>query len=252
MYKEGSLTEEQAIEIIGKKMVLRITTINDWMRKNGYSILLHSTMDGCVEDILSSEGLIFGSSGLPESKEEIMKNCNISEKDLDKLEQWVKDKKQSGQISKTYETNAPVSRDTVKGIEFLSAKTLLEYNHNGGNMTVVFCVPKKQPKMIGQQHDEWELAISRRVDSYLRRRISASIKKDGSVEFKSRYFYPIEGILFVYDREHNKILINKSFNEEYFLDKDSPQKGQVKKGDLLRILAMVMQQFGSGSTGKKI
>ena len=55
LYEEGQLTEIQAQQIIGEKMVARINFLNNWMNKNGYCVMLHSTYKDRVSGIISEE-----------------------------------------------------------------------------------------------------------------------------------------------------------------------------------------------------
>lgn len=232
LYEEGSLTEDQAEQIIGDKMNFRINILNAWLQQNGYYLMLHSTFKDNVKGILSEEGLHYSKHMSIDSKDEILDDCAISETDLNELEKWVKRNKRTGKLNRQYETYPPVEKATVVSKSLITAKQLLEYNHKGGNVTVVFCVPRKQGKKIGRENNSM-IGIAHHFDPYLRRSITGKYQKDGSVEFVSEYFYPREGILFVYDRENNKILFNKNYDEEYFLDETSPQRWYIRKGEIL-------------------
>ena len=92
LYEEGQLTEVQARKIIGEKMVARIDFLNDWMKKNGYFVMLHSTYKSNVPGIFSEEGLHYPVYETTDSKNEILEDCAIKERDLDRLENWIKTK----------------------------------------------------------------------------------------------------------------------------------------------------------------
>ena len=72
LYEEGQLTEVQARKIIGEKMVARIDFLNDWMKKNGYFVMLHSTYKSNVPGIFSEEGLHYPVYETTDSKNEIL------------------------------------------------------------------------------------------------------------------------------------------------------------------------------------
>lgn len=241
LYEENQLTEEQAQQIIGEKMVARINFLNDWMSKNGYKVMLHSTWKGKVPDIMS-KGLRLYTSGGAESKDDILENCSISEQNLNQLESWVKSNRSNGTFPIGFETYKP-GRDTTVSYLQLSAKLLLEYNHQGADSTIVFCVPMKKEKRIGREvTDEFQLATTRRYDPHLRRKIIGKLQKDGSVEFESEYSYPAEGMLFAFDRDKIRIKFNDRFDEEYYLDNTRPQRGKIHKGEVLQGLRNLERQ----------
>lgn len=241
LYEEGQLTEEQAQQIIGEKMVARINFLNDWMSKNGYKVMLHSTWKEKVPDIMS-KGLCLYTSGGAESKDDILENCSISEQNLNRLESWVKSNRSNGTFPIGFETYQPGKDTTVSYLQ-LSAKLLLGYNHQGADTTIVFCVPMKKEKRIGREvTDSFQLGTMRRYDPHLRRKITGKLQKDGSVEFESEYSYPAEGILFAFDRDKIKIKFNDRFDEEYYLDNTTPQRGKIHKGEVLQGLRNLERQ----------
>lgn len=83
-----------------------------------------------------------------------------------------------------------------------------------------------------------------------RRKISGKLQKDGSIDFISTYSYPTEGILFAFDRENIKIKFNDKFDEEYYLDETTPQKGMVHKGDIFNGLRNLQQQNIAQNSGR--
>ncbi|MEE0014615.1 MAG: hypothetical protein UE699_02865 [Bacilli bacterium] len=241
LYEENQLTEEQAQQIIGEKMVARINFLNDWMSKNGYKVMLHSTWKEKVPDIMS-KGLCLYTSGGAESKDDILENCSISEQNLNRLESWVKSNRSNGTFPIGFETYQPGKDTTVSYLQ-LSAKLLLGYNHQGADTTIVFCVPMKKEKRIGREvTDSFQLGTMRRYDPHLRRKITGKLQKDGSVEFESEYSYPAEGILFAFDRDKIKIKFNDRFDEEYYLDNTTPQRGKIHKGEVLQGLRNLERQ----------
>lgn len=241
LYEENQLTEEQAQQIIGEKMVARINFLNDWMSKNGYKVMLHSTWKEKVPDIMS-KGLRLYTFGGAESKDDILENCSISEQNLNRLESWVKSNRSNGTFPIGFETYQPGKATTVSYLQ-LSAKLLLGYNHQGADTTIVFCVPMKKEKRIGREvTDPFQLATTRRYDPHLRRKIIGKLQKDGSVEFESEYSYPAEGILFAFDRDKIKIKFNDRFDEEYYLDNTTPQRGKIHKGEVLQGLRNLERQ----------
>lgn len=241
LYEENQLTEEQAQQIIGEKMVARINFLNDWMSKNGYKVMLHSTWKEKVPDIMS-KGLRLYTSGGAESKDDILENCSISEQNLNRLESWVKSNRSNGTFPIGFETYQPGKDTTVSYLQ-LSAKLLLGYNHQGADTTIVFCVPMKKEKRIGREvTDSFQLGTMRRYDPHLRRKITGKLQKDGSVEFESEYSYPAEGILFAFDRDKIKIKFNDRFDEEYYLDNTTPQRGKIHKGEVLQGLRNLERQ----------
>lgn len=241
LYEENQLTEEQAQQIIGEKMVARINFLNDWMSKNGYKVMLHSTWKEKVPDIMS-KGLRLYTSGGAESKDDILENCSISEQNLNRLEIWVKSNRSNGTFPIGFETYQPGKDTTVSYLQ-LSAKLLLGYNHQGADTTIVFCVPMKKEKRIGREvTDSFQLGTMRRYDPHLRRKITGKLQKDGSVEFESEYSYPAEGILFAFDRDKIKIKFNDRFDEEYYLDNTTPQRGKIHKGEVLQGLRNLERQ----------
>ena len=244
LYENGQLTEEQAQQLIGEKMVARINFLNAWMSKNGYFVMLHSTFRSNVSPIISDEGLHYPIYETTDSKEKILDDCAISEQNLNRLESWIKNNHRNAMFQTGFETYCPSDTATTTGYKQLSAKQLLEYNHRGADATIVFCVPKKKQKTIGRKvTDSFLLGTMRTYDPYLRRKITGKLQKDGSVEFKSTYFYPVEGILFAFDRDTIKIKFNERFNEEYYLDDTTPQQGNIHKGEVLQGLRNLEQQM---------
>lgn len=248
LYDTNSLTDEQARQVIGPKMNARIQTLNSWLKENNYCLLLHSTFNSRVTGILSEQGLHHTKHTSFDTRDDILDDCAISEDDLQKLENWIKKNKKGAKINKTYETHPHTSTATLTIKKTITAKDLLEYNHRGGNVTIVFCVPQKGTKKVGRSVDPIR-RIGDRFDPYLRRIITGTYQKDGSIEFVSEYFYPREGILFVYDRENNKIRFNSHYDEEYFLDDTTPQKGHVQKGFILNRLRNIDKFMSHNSNG---
>lgn len=244
LYEKGQLTEEQAQQIIGEKMVARINFLNDWMSKNGYFVMLHLTFRSNVPTIISDEGLHYPVYETTDSKEEILATCAISEQNLNRLESWIKNNQRNAMFQTGFETYCPCDTATTTGYKQLSAKQLLEYNHRGADATIVFCVPRKNLKKIGREvTDSFQLGTPRTYDPYLRRKITGKLQKDGSVKFKSTYSYPTEGILFAFDRDRIKIRFNESFDEKYYLDDTTPQQGNIHKGEVLQGLRNLEQQM---------
>lgn len=252
LYEEGQLTEIQAQQIIGEKMVARINFLNNWMNKNGYCVMLHSTYKDRVSGIISEEGLHYPIYETTDSRDDLLEDCAISERNLDRLEDWIKTNHRNGGYTTGFETYIPDEADTTVLCGQLSAKQLLEYNHRGGNTTIIFCVPRKQQKKIGREIiDVFKAGYSRRYDPYLRRKIRGLLQKDGSVEFKSTYSYPMEGILFAFDRGRIKVKFNENFDETFYLDDTTPQKGRIKRGEVLQGLKNLEQQVSkTQSSGK--
>lgn len=247
LYEANTLTDEQAVQIIGPKMHARIQALNSWLTQNNYRLLLHSTFKSRVEEILD-KGLHYPKHTSVDSRDDILDDCAISEDDLQTLEDWVKKYKKGGKFNTPFETHPPTDTATVTYKKIITAKDLLEYNHKGGDVTIVFCVPQKGTKKVGRSVNPI-LRIGDRFDPYLRRIITGKYQKNGSVEFVSEYFYPREGILFVYDRENNKIKFNPHYDEEYFLDDTTPQKGCVQKGFILNRLQNIDQFMSHNSNG---
>ncbi len=246
LYEEGELTQEQADRIIGGKMLARIRFLNKWLSEHGYLLILHSTYTSNINEILSA-GLSFPGGATFDSREEILENSNVPEKDLVALEEYVKKNNgRSSHIEKAYETIQPKSTQTTVAKGTITTKDLLEYNHNGGNATVVFCVPKKNASKIGRDsQDEFAMGTSKgQPDPYLRREISCR-EKDGDLQYKSKYFYPAEGILFAFDRDNIRIKFNDKYKETYYLDLTTQQTGKVKDGELLSVLRNIDQLMQS-------
>ena len=176
LYNPGDLTEEQAEKIIGKKMMKKIKAINEWAKKNGYVILCHSTWKDYVDGIFE-KGLDYNIHlEESETREDILKNTNVPESDLDLLEKWLRDNpEKQGTLSKIYETCPGKDRETVIGYPQITAKSLLERNHQGGNVTIIFCVPRKKDRPIGRQDTSggvYSQGTKKHRDLHLRRRIS--------------------------------------------------------------------------------
>lgn len=247
LYNEGDLTQEQAEKIIGAKMLKRIKYLNDWLKKNGYILMLHSTFKDNIKGIFN-EGLKYPRTYSRDTRDEVLHECNVKEEDLLRLEEWVNKNRRRGAITKkSFETNPPVESDTVSIYSQISAKDLLEYNHRGGNATIVFCVPKKELKKIGKPYDNPRANIfSVHADPYLRRLIACE-KEDGQFCYISKYFYPFEGILFAFERDNIGIKFNERFRETYYLDSTCTQKGIVKDGELMNSLKNIEQLIKSDS-----
>lgn len=239
LYEEGSLTVKQAEQIIGEKMRKRIEFLNDWVKKNGYRIMLHSTFKGIEKDIFL-KGLNYPIQSSFDSRDDILEDSNIPERDLISLEKWVENNNgHAGKLSKSYETYQPVGSQTVTRYLQINAKDLLEYSHRGGNITIILCVPVKSVASIGRKlNDPFKMTITgeREIDPYLRRAISCKQNRDGKLKYKSEYFYPTQGILCAFDRENNKIKFNNEYDETFYLDSSTPQKGKVQRGDLVKNL----------------
>ena len=233
LYEEGSLTIEQSEQIIGEKMMKRIEFLNDWVKKNGYRIMLHSTFRGTEKNIFL-EGLNYPVQSSFDSRDEILDDSNIPEKDLIALEKWVENNNgHAGKLSGSYETYPPSECDTVTGYSQITAKDLLEYNHRGGDVTIIFCVPTKRVESIGREsNDSFRVGFTRHIDPYLRRAISCKKNRDGEFKYKSEFFYPSQGILCAFDRENVLLKYNSEYDETFYLDSRTPQKGKVQKGDL--------------------
>ena len=242
LYEERQLTEAQAQQIIGEKMVARINFLNDWMNKNGYKVMLHSTEKQNVSSIMSDKGLRLYTFDGAESKDDILEDCSISEQNLNGLESWVKNNRRNGTLPIGFETYHPGGDTTVSYLQ-LSAKLLLGYNHRGADTTIVFCVPRKKNKKIGREvTNPFKARVTRKYDPYLRRKIFGKLQEDGSVEFESKYSYPAEGILFAFDRDKIKIKFNDRFDEEYYLDNATPQRGKIHKEEVLQGLRNLDRQ----------
>lgn len=236
LYEVGSLTVEQAEQIIGEKMRKRIELLNNWVKKNGYKIMLHSTFKGIEKDIFL-KGLNYPHQSSFDSRDDILEDSNIPEKDLIFLEKWVENNNgHGGKLSKLYETYIQALSDTVTVYSQINAKDLLEYNHRGGDITIILCVPTKKVESIGRKPNDPFKIVTRLIDPYLRRAISCKQNRDGKFEYKSEYFYPTEGILCAFDRENIRIKFNDEFDETFYLDSNTPQKGKVQRGDLIKKL----------------
>lgn len=244
LYEEGTLTEEQAEQVIGEKMMARIKFLNSWCKKNGFRLCLHSTFKGVEKDIFKN-GLNFPIQSTFDSKEEILQDANISEKDLESLENWVKNHNgHAGKLPRTYETYLPGETATVTGYTQLTAKDLLEYNHKGGDITVILCVPFKRIQSIGKgTSDEFRVGFSRHIDPYLRRTLSCKQNQRGEFKYKSEYLYPTQSVLCAFDRDNIKIKFNQEYDETFYLDSSTHQNGNLKKGDLFTQIREVEQKF---------
>lgn len=238
LYENGTLTIEQANQIIGEKMMQRIAVINNWIKENRYMILMHSTFKG-IEQSIFQNGLYYPARSSFDSRDRILDDSNVPEKDLKALEEWAKNNHGSaGILSKVYETYPPAESSTVCGFAQINAKKLLEYNHLGGNMTIILCVPRKDVTKIGREisNDDFRMALSRSIDPYLRRAISCKQDENGEFKYKSKYFYPSQGILCAFDRNNIRIKFNQDYDETFYLDANCTQIGKVHKGDLLNQL----------------
>ncbi len=245
LYEKGKLTQEQADRIIGDKMLARIRFLNKWLSEHDYHLMLHSTYTPNINGIFT-DGLSFPVGVTFDSREEILEDSNVPEKDLIALEEYVKKNNgRSSHIKKAYETYYPCSTETTVTKGNISAKDLLEYNHKGGNVTVVFCVPRKKVSKIGRDsQDIFAMGTSKRADPYLRRDISCR-EKDGELQYRSKYFYPTEGIIFAFDRDKIKIKFNDRFRETFYLDSTTQQTGNVKDGNLITMLRNIEQLMQS-------
>ena len=54
LYEEGTITEEQAEQIIGEKMMARLNSLNSWCKENGFRFCLHSTFRGVEKEIFKT------------------------------------------------------------------------------------------------------------------------------------------------------------------------------------------------------
>lgn len=205
--------------------------------------MLHSTPKDNVSGIISEEGLHYPIYETTDSRDEILDDCAISERNLDRLENWIKTNHRNGGFQMGFETYCPGAKDTTILSDQLSARQLLGYNHQGASTTIVFCVPKKEVKKIGRENT-YRVGFTQKYDPYLRRKIRGLLQKDGSVEFKSTYSYPMEGILFAFDRNRIKVKFNENFDETYYLDDTTSQKGIVQKGEVLQGLRSLERQRG--------
>ena len=52
----------------------------------------------------------------------------------------------------------------------------------------------------------------------------------------------MEGILFAFDRGRIKVKFNENFDETFYLDDTTPQKGRIKRGEVLQGLKNLEQQ----------
>lgn len=244
LYENGALTIEQANQIIGEKMMQRIAVLNNWIKENRYMIMLHSTFKGTEQSIFQN-GLYYPVRRSFDSRDRILDDSNISEKDLKALEEWAKNNHgYAGKLSKVYETYPPVETSTVTGFSQINAKNLLEYNHLGGDVTIILCVPRKKIIKIGREvNDDFSMAFSRSIDPYLRRAISCKKNESGEFKYKSEYFYPTQGILCAFDRNNIRIKFNKDYDETFYIDANSLQIGKVQKGDLLKQLYDINKTF---------
>lgn len=237
LYEKRNLTDEQAEKIIGEKMLARINAINKWAKENDYIIAFHSTYKSNVQGILQ-EGLklytgIY-SMGDIENRFEVLNNSSVSEKALDILEEEVRKTERRCKITKLYDTYTP-GKATTTGVE-LTAKELLGYNHNGGDVTIVLCYPRKPtPNFRKTTASFLEGTYSKHYDCGLRRSITAELSHDKTgIDYISKYLYPTEGILFAFDRDNIKIKMNKNFDETYYFDKNYIPKHDIQKGDLIK------------------
>lgn len=215
LYKENSLTEDEAQKIIGDKMNVRIEFLNEFAKKYGYVFLLHSTDKKNADSILK-EGVKYSTSTY-DSRDELLSNSNITENELQSLESYVKKIGDVASLQSLYKTYGRES-DTVVFKSQISAKTLLEYSHRDADSTVVFFVPRQQETTLGRQsNDKFFCGTTRRVDPYLRRKIYCRLK-NGEFEYRSKYSYPPQAIAFIFDRNNNLIKVNSDFDETYYLD----------------------------------
>lgn len=244
LYDPGALTEEQAEQVIGEKMMARINALNHWCQENGFILELHSTFYGTEEPIFKNGLYFFRTDEEHDSKAEILEDTNVPEKDLEYLENWVKNHPgYAGKLSKSYESYRNTAA-TVTGYPQLSAKTLLEYNHRGGDITIILCVPSIKEYKIGKERtDRFTFGTSRNFDPHVRRTIICKQTSSGEVVFESEYFYPTQSVLCAFDRGNIKIKFNKEYDETFYLDSRTPQTGSIKKGDLVKQLREAEQNL---------
>lgn len=232
-FDKNMLTEQQANTIIGNKNVLRIQALNEFANKYGYEFLFHSTFRDSVDGIFS-EGIKYPAVYTDDRRDDLLNNSSITEKDLMALENYVKKNNVGAKLEKLYDTYAQGTA-TVECKQQISAKELLEYNHNGGSITIVLFVSKRKEKDFTKQliTDEFALSTTMRIDPYLKRRVHCNLV-GGEFKYHSEYFYPIDGIAFAFDRDNYKIKINKNYDETYYLE--PADKKKVKKGTIIDIL----------------
>lgn len=210
--------------------------------------MLHSTFKGIEKDIFL-KGLNYPHQSSFDSRDDILEDSNIPEKDLIFLEKWVENNNgQGGNLSKLYETYIQAQSDTVTVYSQINAKDLLEYNHRGGDITIILCVPTKKVESIGRKPNDPFKIVTRLIDPYLRRSISCKQNRDGKFEYKSEYFYPTEGILCAFDRENIRIKFNDEFDETFYLDSNTPQKGKVQRGDLIKNLKNIVKNINKDNS----
>ncbi len=241
LYKPGDLTLEQAEKIIGEKMMNRINMINEWAKQNDYIFLLHSTFSDSIPGIFN-EGLRYPTFITEDTREELLENSTVTEKELDMLDDFTRIHGM-GQLAKVYDTYLPPISDTVSWRSTLTAKELLEYNHRGANITVLFCVPRKTVENIGKRapnngmetpegfinHSRLDI---KRNDPYLKRTILCRKTEEGKLEYQSRYYYLPKGVLFAFNRDKITIKYNKEYDETCYIDGNCSQRGLVSKDDL--------------------
>ena len=171
------------------------TIINDFLKKNNYTLLFHSTSNYDTAKMILEEGLLKGDSHYYEDRRKVLDEIEIPNPHL---EQLVRQSTKTGRYStikhyyrlkEEYEKDLP-RRDTVSGVSELEPKKLKEYNHKDGTGTVVLCVPK-------YKYDH----ATANVDRYLRATVSYGIDEDDIINqfqvlimlytLKKRRFYNI-------------------------------------------------------------
>ena len=224
LYDLDTLTEKQAEQLIGDKMLKRIKLLNQWLKRNNYKLLFHSTQSSNALGILK-EGLKVGMHN-ETTIENLKMTSSITERELEALRNHAAKRACGGTLQNLCET-VGTGAATVTAIETCTAKTLLEYNHLGKNATIVLCVPQK-PK-YQMQFDYFVPAGS---DHFQRKRVDCKMA-NGIFEYYEQNLYPTESILFAYHRENKKILVNENFVDTYYLDKTPPT---MKPGELLDMM----------------
>ncbi len=257
LYEIGDLTEEQAKRIIGEKMLKRINLINAWIKENGYTLMIHSTWNGSEDSILEKGVTIFSNPNHSrydkDTRMDILRDSNITSEELTSLEEWAKNhSREMGELNREYETKR-IHADTLSPLN-LTAKRLLEYNHRGGNMSIILCVPQKKPKAIGAQITTGsiiESSTNYKDDLYQRLKVACKQGANGELEYYSRLYYPTQGILMAFDRNTPpQVKLNGRFDETYYLDSTTPQTGKIQKGSLMQQLRQIgrdSQRTGHGS-----
>ncbi len=107
-------------------MLAGIRFLNKWLSEHDYHLMLHSTYTPNINEIFE-DGLCFPVGETIDSREDILEDSNVPEKDLIALEEYVK--KNNGRcshIKKNYETYYPCSTQTTVTKRNISAPDLGE------------------------------------------------------------------------------------------------------------------------------